>query len=238
MKLITTLIICAAASSFQMMEDISTWILKTPRRIFSELKDDRWAINDSILSIPITEEININEQCDTIYVADVIHDNRQDLHRINVWKNNSHRVLYYTESKVSSYDKKLSVYYNLVKSWEPDLIRHIGNEAQLNICPITEHYLARIIFNKGATRIDTVSFCNLGEIDRFTIAQLDSIRKVVMMTKKMDSIKSDKDSVHIAITAIDNTAKNLSTGHNQKPPQSIWQRFVDWLRKIWEAIFG
>ena len=161
-----------------MMEDISTWILKTPRRIFSELKDDRWAINDSILSIPITEEININEQCDTIYVADVIHDNRN--HSINVWKNNSHRVLYYTESTVSSYDKKLSVYYNLVKSWEPDLIRHIGNEAQRNICPITVHYLARIIFNRGATRIDTVSFCNLGEIDRFTIAQLDSLRKVVM----------------------------------------------------------
>ncbi len=147
-------------------------------------------------------------------------------------------MLYYTESTVSSYDKKLSVYYNLVKSWEPDLIRHIGNEAQRYISPITDHYLARIIFNRGATRIDTVSFCNLGEIDRFTIAQLDSLRKVVMMTKKMDSIKSDKDSVHISITAIDNTAKNLSTDHDQKPPQSIWQRFVDWLRKIWEAIFG
>lgn len=243
MKLVVSLIIYMIAP-FQMMEDISTWIVKTPHRTFSQLKDDRWAMNDSILSIPITMNIHINEQCDTIYVLDRIHDNRTDLHCINVWKNNGSKIITYTDSTVTVHQKssKSRVYYNLIKSWETDLLRHIGNEAQRNITPSTKHYLARIIFHNGASKVDTVSFYNLGEVERLTKHQLDSLKEMIRQKKVFENIDSTKsenlnDSIPRADT-LNNPVKELSSPLGQKSPLSILQRIIDWLLNLWKSIFG
>lgn len=241
MRFIIALIICAAAP-FQFYEDISTWIAKTPCRIFSNLDYNKYEMNDDVLSIPISKDLNINEQNDTIYVDEIIHDGH--LSAIGMWKNNNPKIFFYTDSciRVCKKSSRDWLIYELVKSWEPDVLRHIGNEAQRHIIPMSTTYTARIIFNQGNTIIDTVSYHNLGEIDRITKHQLDSIREVVKLKKlaeKEDSLKSDKDSIQPTYGAANDIAtKDFITTQQQKEPKSFWERFLDWLRKLWKAIFG
>ncbi|MDE6431200.1 MAG: hypothetical protein K2K65_08535 [Duncaniella sp.] len=245
MKLILLLMLCAAP--FQMMEDVSTWVVKTPRRMF-ELSSERWAIDDSILSVPITGYMPINEQRDTIYVLDGMRDNRPHLHWINVWKNNNPKVVKYTDSTVSSYDKSQSyskesgVYHSLIRSWETDLLRHIGNEAQRNIIPTLEQYLVRIIFENGATRVDTVSFYDLGDIEKFTHHQLDSLREVIRQKKQMEKDSMDGTYSDNVVSLPDSippsTNANDAIATKEEPTRSLWQRIVDWFLGLWKAIFG
>ncbi|MDE6090568.1 MAG: hypothetical protein K2G41_07675 [Duncaniella sp.] len=227
--------------AFQLMENTSVWIANTPRRIFPELDETRFTIEDSILYNDTSEDIYINEQNDTVYVVDVVHDNR--LHWINVW--NSKTFIHYTDSTVSisKSPENSTVYNNLIKLWETDLVRLIGNEAQCHIVPTTEHYLARIIFHKGATQIDTVSFLNLGDIEKLTNHQLDSLREVIRLNKlyaKADSVEyqTDIDSIPSTVAKKNDVEKDSRTINPQQPSLSWWQRIVDWFRRLWRAIFG
>lgn len=241
MKLAISLIICATAP-FQMMENTSAWIMKLPHRVFPYLSEERLAINDSILSIPMPDDFCVDEGNDTIYVDNIIFERSRRF--ISVWKNNSPRILNYTDSTVSAYSnsKELSVYHNLIKSWDTELLKYIGNEAQPEITLILTHHLTRIILDKGATRIDTVVFSNLGDIERLTHHQLDSLREVIRQKKLMEKDSIDETYADNVVNLTDSippsTNANDAIATKEEPSRSLWQRIVDWFRRLWEAIFG
>lgn len=237
------LLICAVAP-FQLMEDNPAWIMKLPHRIFPQLTKEQLVINDSILSTPMPEDLRVNEQNDTLYIDNIVNEGSRRY--IRVWSNKSPRVLVYTDSAISSYnvsEREPNVYKNLVKSWDTNLLRHIGYEAQPEITLSVTHYLARIIFHKGAAQIDTVSFFNLGDVERLTDHQLDSLREVIRLNKlsaKTDSVKyqTNKDSIPSSITEKSGIEKDSPTINPRQPSPSLWQRIIDWFRRLWKAIFG
>lgn len=239
MRFILALIICAAAP-FRLYDDISKWIAMTPSRLFPAFRYTGPRINDDVLSIPLSEDLKLNEQSDTVYVNEITTTGR--LPTIEVWKNNNPNIFIYGESSILVYHKKNrpEAYYILLKSWEPDMLRHIGNEVGRNILPLSTDHVARIIFYQGATTIDTVSFLYLDEI-KYTKHQLDSIREVVRLKKlseKMDSAKADKDTVPTYTQTNDNSTKNFASSDQPKESLSLWEQFIAWLRRLWEAIFG
>ncbi|MBD5333999.1 MAG: hypothetical protein HDR96_01180 [Bacteroides sp.] len=228
--------------AFQLMENSPAWIMKLPHRVFPKLTEERVVINDSILSTPMPEDLRINEQNDTLYIDNIINEGSRRY--IRVWSNKSPRVLVYTDSTISSYSmEEPNVYNNLVKSWDTNLLRHIGYEAQPEITLSVTHYLARIIFHKGATQIDTVSFFNLGDVERLTNHQLDSLREVIRSNKlsaKADSreYQTNKDSIPSTISEKNGIEKDSPTINPRQPSPSLWHRIVDWFRRLWNAIFG
>ena len=246
MKVLIFILFLVSAPLYKMGND-GTWLLSLHSKSFPD-HNDEWIFSDKILTDNLIMNFKIRE-IDTIYIDNIRND--EGRRSLNMWHSGElieytvlpDTVFQYQLLKNKDYYKNEMALRRLLSSWERDLIRHIGNEAQQHIRPTITHYLSRIIINHGTTKIDTVKFHALGEIGELTNNQLDSLREVIRLNKlyaKTDSLnhQTEKDSLFTTITGKKDIEKVSPTINPPQSSPSIWQRIVDWFRKLWKAIFG
>lgn len=203
----------------------------------SEYGYDDYLEEPDILSNRISQTFPVNSKTDTVYIKS--YRSQGGGEGTSAWNSKQcisiypHRVNIVVMPAVY---KKSHGYSQLLSNWDIDVLKHLSKEyhATTETSETAQIYLTRIIVECGSIRIDTTTFLgfNSDKIKNLNQEQLDSLRETVYLIKNTKLIRTP----YQLETPQDIT--EAYTQHSTHKETSLWQRIVDWFRRLWEAIFG
>lgn len=185
------------------------------------LKDWDWLVADTFNNYSRFREFPINQVSYTIFLLCYFGENA----KATVW-NRIQTIRFGEYSDIIIQRHEPTWYSDLLYDWNIDSLRKLRKD----VTPEIRHYVHRFIITDGRIKVDTAFFYKPGIPD-----ELLPKKRQIGHDSSFYRTKSPND-----LCIYDKNSDNCSKKsiNQKKPPQSLWQRIVDWFRRLWKAIFG